>query len=838
MFKPFSHRSTRNRRSIGISRVGRARLCSLEKLEDRRLLAAGPMGALPSDTGEFLLGTIAVTPVLFESNGQVDTETQNWTAEEIDEVLAKVSEGVGWWSDLLDTLGTVHSLDFVIDDTFAETPFSTPYEPIDRPSTDFTKYVGGFLISQGQGGASNLEEAVYGFNQSQREKLGTDWSFTIFIVDSSDDADGLFLAGNSFSAAFAYAGGLFIVTPSTRPASTIAHEMGHIFWARDEYPGVSSWTDVRGYYDTQNLNAADNPTAGFQQEISIMRGGVPLTQAYESYVSPDSTLAMVGWQDSDGDGIFDVADVPLDIEGVGLLDSTNSEYRFMGRASAVPLINRNSSGNQSDITLNRVSEIQYRIDEGSWTTALTPSQQEVSFDITIPINTGFNAIEWRAIDTTTGITSPVFLGSGIDPAVLKTGLVGLSYYDINQNGVREEGEPVLPKTKVQLTNSDGSPLYSGSVQANDLQSGTIAPSDFNATFSTVSEVFGGQVAVESSSQVSDVKTFQYYDSLRSKWVERWNQLATLEIGFQTDVGSATATVYGFQGSSYARVEALNASGDIVKRVTSAEIAGGDSLDLTIERSAGDIRSVRIYGYAGTSIAVGGIEYGFNQDIETDENGIWQIPSIPEGEYRAIFQAAQVIYKFPAESQIFQLNHATYQVQDSGLLRVDSPQHNSELAGDVNQSGDVSASDALAVINDLNRYSPRILTWSDPTGFKVDVNNDGAVSALDALVVINSLAALTSPSGEWVIPDWETQVFSSSTLLTTQQEGFQTIIDSGIPPLGVTAVRSWDESEDSEFGSESGDSPNADRDEEKTYGPNAQSPSNWWLRQSLWLFSTF
>jgi hypothetical protein len=131
-----------------------------------------------------------------------------------------------------------------------------------------------------------------------------------------------------------------------------------------------------------------------------------------------------------------------------------------------------------------------------------------------------------------------------------------------------------------------------------------------------------------------------------------------------------------------------------------------------------------------------------------------------------------------------------------------------------------------------------LTWSDPTGFKVDVNNDGAVSALDALVVINSLAALTSPSGEWVIPDWETQVFSSSTLLTTQQEGFQTIIDSVIPPLGVTAVHSWDESEDSEFGSESGDSPNADRDEEKTYGPNAQSPSNWWVRQSLWLFSTF
>ena len=42
-------------------------------------------------------------------------QTQDWTSEEIDAVLAKVTEGVGWWSDLLDTLDTVHELDFVID---------------------------------------------------------------------------------------------------------------------------------------------------------------------------------------------------------------------------------------------------------------------------------------------------------------------------------------------------------------------------------------------------------------------------------------------------------------------------------------------------------------------------------------------------------------------------------------------------------------------------------------------------------------------------------------------------------------------------------------------------
>ncbi len=323
----------------------RSRLIRLERLEQRQLLAANPLGATPMDTGEFLLGTVAVTPVLFESNGATDPQTQNWTADEIDQVLAKVTEGVNWWSDTLDTLQTVHSLEFIVDDTFAVNPVQTPYEPIDRPSTDFNLYTGDFITAQGYGDAKTIEEGVQRFNHDQRTKLGTDWAFTIFIVDSSDDGDGLFASGMSFSAAFAYAGGLFIVTPSTRPASTITHEMGHIFWARDEYAGGGSWSDRRGYYDTQNLNAADNPTPGFQQEISIMRGGVPLTAAYEQHVSPASTLAMVGWQDSDGDGIFDLADVPLRLEGTGYLDVADVFVSLPGRSGGRSLAEPKFVGN-------------------------------------------------------------------------------------------------------------------------------------------------------------------------------------------------------------------------------------------------------------------------------------------------------------------------------------------------------------------------------------------------------------------------------------------------------------------------------------------------------------
>ena len=694
------------------------RVTGFERLEDRSLLAAMPFGALPSDTGEFLLGKVAVTPVFFESNGSIDTQTQDWTPEEIDEVLAKIADGVNWWSDLLDTMGTVHNLDFVIDDTYAVNPVSTPYEPIDRPSSDFLLYAGGFLVDQGQDGSGTIEDAVYGFKQTQREKLGTDWSFTIFVVDSSDDADGLFASGGNFAAAFAYAGGLFVVTPSTRPASTIAHEMGHIFWARDEYPGASSWTDRRGYYDTQNMNAADNPTPGFQQQISIMRGGYPLAQAYESYVSPATTLAMVGWQDSDNDGVFDVADVPLELEGTGYYDLENSQYRFSGKASAVPLFNRNSSGNQSDITLNQISEIQYRLDGGSWLTALAPAVQQLSFDVQVTITEPFSEIEWRAIDAETGITSPILHGTDSMPAVPMTGLTGLVFVDENQNGIKDSSDTVLPATQITLTYPDGSPLYHGAVEAADLPDGPISSTATELNFIADSAINGGQVAIQDSNVIPNTKTFQYFDLQRDRWIDRWNEMTALEIVLNSDVGEFAADVLGYQNSSYARMEAYDASGNLVDRVTSKELINNEQIELLLQREVGDIRRVRIFGHLGTSVTVSRVSYGFEPNLKSDENGIWHANYLPAGQYRAQYQADRVIHDFSPSSQTIDVDHSIHQVEVITALRVNSPKHNADQSTDVNQDEVTSAADALAIINNLTMYSSRQLSWDDPQSSKL------------------------------------------------------------------------------------------------------------------------
>ncbi len=67
-----------------------------------------------------------------------------------------------------------------------------------------------------------------------------------------------------------------------------------MFWARDEYAGGGSSFQRRGYYNTLNSNAADNPAPGFVQQPSIMAAGTLLDTAYLNHVSPASTLAMIG----------------------------------------------------------------------------------------------------------------------------------------------------------------------------------------------------------------------------------------------------------------------------------------------------------------------------------------------------------------------------------------------------------------------------------------------------------------------------------------------------------------------------------------------------------------
>lgn len=167
-------------RARGISRSPlralRCRSLSVEPLDTCRLLTSLPFGAATVDTGEFMLGSVVVTPVLLESNGQIDASTENWTPTHIQEVMANIREGLDWWVDLLATQSALAPLSFTIDTAYADTPVASSYEPISRRSNDYSFWTNEFLNTIDFQGTSSLEADMRAFNNahcaSSREPTG------------------------------------------------------------------------------------------------------------------------------------------------------------------------------------------------------------------------------------------------------------------------------------------------------------------------------------------------------------------------------------------------------------------------------------------------------------------------------------------------------------------------------------------------------------------------------------------------------------------------------------------------------------------------------------------
>jgi Dockerin type I domain len=729
-----------------------------------------PFGAAANDTGEFLLGRIAVTPVLLESNGVIDPNVRNWTNDQVQTVLSNVQTGLNWWSQLLATKSSVHTLDWVIDRTYLDAPVPTAYEPIKRISNDYSRWVPEFLDYVQYNQESGIDANIRKFNDAQRQKHNADWAFTIFVVNSTQDE--LFASGGEFSRAFAFAGGLYFVTPSNRPASTYTHETGHIFWARDEYPGGGNYTQKRGYYNTQNVNAIDlNPMPGFQQSSSIMSAGVSLATAYDQVVSPPSTLAQIGWQDSDNDGIFDVLDVPLELNGIGRFNVSESEYRFQGKASAKALPNRNSSGLQSDITLNKIGRYEYRLNgTGTWTTISTlqtPVYQD-AFDLRFSLPSGSTGtIEIQAVESRLGITSNVFVGSLSDlDSTANGGVSGFAWFDANNDGQHQFAEQGLYGWTVQLVDAGGAlvdlqseiepdALPDGAITGNEYAGVTLRAvgfdSDGRMRVSThLSATTGTRVFIPLSAEATLLSNDPTY---AAGWTERNHNL---EARFNSHQASVAVDVFGVStGNSFARLEAYSSTGELLERVTSNSIANSASTTLRISRSSPDIAYVIVKAYRGSIIGIDNLRYGVLSETITGNAGEFHFPGLMPGTYRVKLQADTNYTGTAPVNGVREVTLAGGQSvkhSDFGAYRPGSPHQNSVLSTDVNADGQVTPLDVLIVINSLARNGSGSLQGiSVPYRQHVDVSGDLELSPIDVLQVINYLRREGSGEGEFYAP---------------------------------------------------------------------------------------
>lgn len=350
------------------------------------------------DLSEFMIGTVAVGVIFLESDGSIDPSTEDWTQTEINNAQTAINYALSHWTSWFSSWyqGTYHNIMF-----YKETHLvNISYEPITHPSamTDNTYeklwvceamaelgYNSGDWIKRTRDYANYIRdnmETIPGY-------YGTDWAFVIFMIDNSNDGDTYFSDGYH---AYAYLGGPFCVVPHVVPwppggpqlKEVLAHEIGHIFYATDEYNGVTDYSGYLNEPDTENSNCIMDSLA---------------------LCTSDGTKKQIGWKDTDSDWIVDILDTnPETTLNPYTPDPTsNPVLTYTGSSNVVPATNQNPNGPGNDVTTNTIAGVEYRVDGGSWQYA---NPVDGSFDdpveqytFTVTLSVGTHTIETRAMNS-------------------------------------------------------------------------------------------------------------------------------------------------------------------------------------------------------------------------------------------------------------------------------------------------------------------------------------------------------------------------------------------------------------------------------------------------------
>ena len=349
-----------------------------------------------AETSEYFIGRVAVGIVLPESDGSADTSTEDWTEDERTLVLSEIIAALDWWAALEPNA----HLTFVYDDGTAA-PNSTGYEPITHGLGGQGLWIAEVMEEKGYTGSSYFDQ-VRRYNSDLRDAYDTDWAFTIFVVDSSNDGDNRFSDGYF---AYAYLGGPFTVMtygnngygPHNMDA-VAAHEIGHIFWALDQYYSAhQSCTRQSGYLGMENQNSQYGACAS--NEPSIMRGQV---YPYRAGVIDEYARGQIGWRDSDGDSILDPVDTTLSIVSIDYVAKAEQPnvLTFTGSVRDDPY----PSPRRRSTIINTIEQVQYRAAGSEWTDA---QPADGAFDTyaeaftftTPPLPAGDLSVDLRVVDS-------------------------------------------------------------------------------------------------------------------------------------------------------------------------------------------------------------------------------------------------------------------------------------------------------------------------------------------------------------------------------------------------------------------------------------------------------
>ncbi len=377
-------------------------------LQDSLFPPPPPAGLAGLSVGpsQFMAGDVAVGLILAESNNIREASTEDWTSAQIEAVTQQVQAALSWWETHL-PLANLH---FTLDVRVVE----TDYEPVTHGLSDEHVWISNVLENlQYQEGSTytqgNHFDRAYAAAYDLREHYGTDWATLIFMANSAQNSSGRF---NDNRFAYAYINGPFMVVTSdagsygtNQIAPVIAHEMGHIFGALDQYSQARVACDQRsGYLNAPTSNSQyDNCPTSFP---SIMISPI---SAYNNGDIDPSALAQIGYYDSDANDIIDPLDTTVELT----LDPVPPTFdgarpRFSGSVRDIGLPSRASY--LATTTINHIVRVEYRANDSDWVPIMpddgTYNTASETFSFEAPLYDGNHHIELRAVNNV-GKTSPI-----------------------------------------------------------------------------------------------------------------------------------------------------------------------------------------------------------------------------------------------------------------------------------------------------------------------------------------------------------------------------------------------------------------------------------------------
>ena len=334
----------------------------------------------------------------------------------------------------------------------------------------------------------------------------------------------------------------------------------------------------------------------------------------------------------------------------------------------------------------------------------------------IPISPGFSTIELRAVDARTGITSNTVAGSASLPSSDATnGLFGYAWVDTIEDQVLDSNEQSLTGVRAQLVDQEGNPLNLITTVEPDEYAKEVLDDLDGVSLSWISDQQTGSIAVDESefSSTGD-KAFFAFDVFQffPSWSSSLNRKFKAE--FDQPVSHVAIDAVGLVPDSYARIEAYDASGALIHRITSDAIGLRQATTLEISAPGSDIASVIVFGHANTSIALDNLNFGTITASTSDAFGVFSLAGLADGEYQMrIEPPSNAIYEVVDPIVEFSITQGTVaSAVPIQVIQTTSPWQNPNSRFDVDDQGSVEPLDILLILNELNRNGSRTLVTED------------------------------------------------------------------------------------------------------------------------------